>query len=157
MNMPSHTRKRRTTAWRLCDRTRRHGLGIADASGATAVEFALLLPVFIGIVFGLIEIGRVLYTNHSLDFAVREATRYAIVRSATSPTPATTTNIEDVVKARTTGLDPAKLAVAVSYAPDNSPGSVVTVQVSYNYQFLIPMYLVEPISLTSSSQMIVTN
>ncbi len=47
--------------------------------------------------------------------------------------------------------------LGVSYAPDNSPGSVVTVQVSYNYQFLIPMYLVKPISLTSSSQMIVMN
>ncbi|MFQ5955786.1 MAG: TadE/TadG family type IV pilus assembly protein, partial [Kiloniellales bacterium] len=56
MNMPNHTRKQRIIAWRLWDRTRRYGHGIADASGAALIEFALILPVFIGIIFGLIEV-----------------------------------------------------------------------------------------------------
>ena len=157
MNAPSQTPKRWIVARRLRKWHRRRGLGIADCRGSVAVEFALLLPVFLAIVVGMVEISRVVFTSHSLDFAVREATRYAMVRSATSADPATTSSIEDVIKARTTGLDPTKLNVTVSYAPNNAPGSVVTVRANYDFRFLAPIVPIDPISLTSSSQMIVTN
>ncbi len=80
-----------------------------------------------------------------------------MVRSATSEDPATTSSIEDVITARATGLDPTELTVTVSYVPNNAPGSVVTVQANYDFRFLAPIVPIDPISLTSSSQMILTN
>ncbi len=47
--------------------------------------------------------------------------------------------------------------LGVSYAPNNPPGSVVTVPANYDFRFLAPLVPIDPISLTSSSQMIVTN
>ena len=157
MNAPRQLPRRWIVTRRPWKWHRRRGFAIADCRGTAAVEFALLLPVFLGIVVGLLEISRVMFTSHSLDFAVREATRYAIVRSATSTAPATTSSIQDVVTTRGTALDPTKLTVTVSYAPNNAPGSVVTVQANYDFQFLAPLIPIGPVSLTSSSQMIVTN
>ncbi len=141
-------------ARRLRGRTRRHRLCIGDASGIAAVEFALVLPVFISIVLGLIEIGRVLYTDHTLDHAAREGVRYAIVRGASSPTPALSSDIVALVKSRAAPLDPAMVGVAVSFDPNNKPGSAVAVQVSYNFEFLMPVPF-GPINLTSAARMTV--
>ncbi len=153
---PTPERKRWVVGRLPWRRSRRYRLAIADASGSVAVEFALLLPVFLSLVIGTVEIGRVLYTTHALGYAAREGVRYAMVRGADNPTPATTTNIEDIVKARATALDPAKMVIAVTYAPDNSPGSLVTVQVTYDHEFFMPFYSFESINLTNSSQRIVT-
>ncbi len=143
-------------ARRLRGWTRRHRLGIGDASGNAAVDFALVLPFFIALVIGLIEIGRVLYTDHTLDHAAREGVRYAIVRGANSPTPALSSDIVTVVKSRATPLDPAKVGVAVSFDPNNRPGSAVAVQVTYFYEFLMPVPF-GPINLASAARMTIVN
>ena len=45
-----------------------------DKSGANAVEFALVFPVFMLILFGTIEFGRMLWTSHALhDAAIATA------------------------------------------------------------------------------------
>jgi Flp pilus assembly protein TadG len=38
----------------------------ADRSGATAIEFALLAPVFLGMIFSLVEGGRMLWIKQTL-------------------------------------------------------------------------------------------
>ena len=47
-------------------RMRLHDLTIAQ-DGATAVEFALVLPMFLMLVFGSIEFGRLLWTQQALQ------------------------------------------------------------------------------------------
>ena len=47
--------------------------------GQELVEFALVLPVFCVMLIGLFEVGRIIYTKHNLDKAVREASRSAAV------------------------------------------------------------------------------
>ncbi|MCZ7853822.1 pilus assembly protein [Agrobacterium salinitolerans] len=43
-------------------------------SGATAVEFALVMPVFLLLLFGIMEFGRMLWTSHALhDTAIATA------------------------------------------------------------------------------------
>lgn len=45
-----------------------------SCSGATAVEFALVMPVFLLLLFGIIEFGRLLWTSHALhDTAIATA------------------------------------------------------------------------------------
>ncbi|MEX1334016.1 MAG: TadE family protein [Candidatus Limnocylindrales bacterium] len=46
-------------------------------AGQTLVEFAIVLPVFLLMVFGLIDVGRLVYTNATLSQAAREGARLA--------------------------------------------------------------------------------
>jgi Flp pilus assembly protein TadG len=45
--------------------------------GAVAVEFAILLPVFLLLVFGILDFGHGLYMKHMVTNASREGARYA--------------------------------------------------------------------------------
>ncbi len=137
-------------------RTGRRRLAIGGESGSVVVELALILPVFFLIVFGMLEISRVVYTNHTLAHAAREGARFAMVRGSRSASPASTQDIDAAVRSQAVTLDLNDLGVAVSYNPNNNPGSVVTVQVSYAYQFILPALSPGPLQLTRSSRMLVS-
>lgn len=49
--------------------------------GATAVEFAIVILLFITIIFGIIEFGLLMYNQHIVTNASREGARYGIVYS----------------------------------------------------------------------------
>ena len=51
--------------------------------GATVVEMAVVAPVFFGLLFGLIEFGRVTMVNQSLSDAARAACRTACLATTT--------------------------------------------------------------------------
>jgi Flp pilus assembly protein TadG len=53
--------------------------------GQALVEFSLVFPLMLLLVFGLIDLGRLVYTNNALSEAAREGARYGSVqaRSAT--------------------------------------------------------------------------
>ena len=48
--------------------------------GASLLEFAIAASVFLTVVFGILECGRLLWTHNALKDAVRQGTRYATVR-----------------------------------------------------------------------------
>jgi Flp pilus assembly protein TadG len=50
--------------------------------GATAVEAALILPVFFLMIFGIIEFGTVFWQWNTMLLAVEQAGRYAMVNNA---------------------------------------------------------------------------
>ena len=122
-------------------------------SGALAVEFALIIPVCLMFVFGVVEIGGAIFVDHNLSKAVRDGARYAIVRGSATEEPASQSQIVDYVKSQALGLDPNKIAISISYAPDNAPGSRVTVQADYSHNLMIPIVPVGPITLSSTSTM----
>jgi TadE-like protein len=47
--------------------------------GQAMVEFALIFPIFILLLVGIFDLGRVIWVNDTLATAAREAARYAIV------------------------------------------------------------------------------
>jgi Flp pilus assembly protein TadG len=51
-----------------------------DTAGGAAVEFALVLPVLLLMVMGILDFGRALNTHHVVTDASREAARRAVVR-----------------------------------------------------------------------------
>ncbi|HEV8695855.1 MAG TPA: TadE/TadG family type IV pilus assembly protein [Lysobacter sp.] len=54
--------------------------------GAAAVEFALVVPVFILFCIGIFEAGRMMWIRNSIQTATEEAARYAMVHTtATDP------------------------------------------------------------------------
>jgi Flp pilus assembly protein TadG len=48
--------------------------------GAALVEFAIVGTIFLTVVFGVLEFGRLLYTHNALRDAARRGVRYATVR-----------------------------------------------------------------------------
>ncbi|MEP6890207.1 MAG: TadE/TadG family type IV pilus assembly protein [Nitrospirota bacterium] len=62
--------------------------GLRSESGASAVEFALLLPVLMMVLFGIIEFGLALYRQAILTNASREGARLGIVQSVPAITTA---------------------------------------------------------------------
>jgi Flp pilus assembly protein TadG len=56
--------------------------GSEREKGAVAVEFALVLPIFLVLVLGIFEFGRGFNIQVSLSEAARESARYAAVHSS---------------------------------------------------------------------------
>jgi hypothetical protein len=50
--------------------------------GQTLVEFALVIPVFLAILFGLVDLGRFVVTDNILSQAAREGARLASVEAS---------------------------------------------------------------------------
>src|SRR5579872_6503783 len=50
-----------------------------DSHGATAIEFALVAPALCMLIYGVMEFGRLAWTQSALNFAVEEAARCASV------------------------------------------------------------------------------
>ena len=58
--------------------------GITSRSGAAAVEFAIVAPVFLIMVLGIIELGRALMVQQVMINTSRVGARHAVTLSATS-------------------------------------------------------------------------
>jgi len=59
------------------------GFGRAN-SGIASVEFVIILPLMAIMLFGTIEIGRLLFDYHAASKSVRDATRYLTRQDATA-------------------------------------------------------------------------
>jgi len=117
--------------------------------GASLVEFAMVAPVLILVLFRLIIGGLGVFRYHQVAGLAREAARYAAVRgldyARETDRPAATQQsvYDEVVKANATGLDPSRLTCAVTWDRSNAPtqflpdktavGNVVIVTVSYQW------------------------
>lgn len=147
-------------------RTRRAGLkprrigGWRRREGQSLVEFAVVLPVFLLILAGIIDFGLGLYSQMTVINAAREGARLGVVQ------PGNLTAIEARVEAMATGLDPSNLSVPAPtclrdsgsgfvpcVAPKWQPGDAVVVEVDYDYHMLWPLAFGNSIHLTSSVQM----
>jgi Flp pilus assembly protein TadG len=98
-------------------------------SGAAVVEFALVLPLVLILVFGIIDVGRLMFTANSLTSAVREGARFAAVQ--TNPTSG---NVYTHISAQmNAAVSPAVTAGQVILDRDEG-NRTVTVRIN-NYQF----------------------
>lgn len=97
--------------------------------GATAVEFALLFPLLMLIVFGTIDFGRALNAQITLTQAAREGAR---LDALGEPNVATRT------QGAATGLSPVNVTVTACPA-GASPSANAVVDVSYQFSFITPV------------------
>ena len=61
------------------DIKRRIRTTLGDECGAALVEFAIIFPVLIILLFGMIDFGRAFFTRNNLVAAAREGARYGAV------------------------------------------------------------------------------
>jgi len=100
--------------------------------GSAAVEFALLLPVLLLLIFGIIDFGRALNAQITLTQAAREGARLAALGYSTS---AVTTRAQSAA----TGLSPVTVTVSSSCPAGAGLGVDAVVQTSYSFSFITPV------------------
>jgi len=107
-----------------------------DERGAAAAEFALLLPVLLTILFGIIEFGMIMYGREVVTNASREGARAGIVQRVPPLTPGEITAVATNYLTGT-GINTADVVIAVP-ASGGVTGTPVTVTATYSYPWLIP-------------------
>jgi Flp pilus assembly protein TadG len=121
---------------RLCRRPTRD-----RRRGTAAVEFALVAPLFVLLVFGMIEYGRMVMVQQLLVNAAREGARVGVLdgSSQTSVTTAVNNYLSPAgITSATVTVDPSTPSSAAATAP-----VTVTVSVPFNNVSWLPspMYL----------------
>jgi Flp pilus assembly protein TadG len=116
--------------------------------GSNLVEFSLIAFMFIIVLVGIVEMGRMVLVYTTVANAARAGARYAIVHGGDrtgggydGPSgPGSTTQVETVVKnfASAGLLNTANLTITVAYpGAKNTAGYPVTVTVTYPYDPLV--------------------
>lgn len=115
-----------------------------DKRGASALEFALTAPVFILFLFGVIELGLVLWTQMGMQHGAQMAARCATVDSTLCPT-SNPGAITSYAAQQTFGLTlPSQTFTYSTPACGN--------QVSASYAFQFPAILnLSPLTLTAQA------
>ena len=111
--------------------------------GSVAVEYGIILPVFLMLVLGLIDTGRLLWTQTTLDRAAEAAARCGAIDAAACGTG---TQLQQYAAGQALGLaiEPGAFSVAVQ-----SCGVEVTAQ--YPFTLLVPWIARDELTLTAKA------
>lgn len=104
-------------------------------SGQAMVEFALILPIFIAILFGILEFGVYFSLSLSVTSAAREGAREGIVCASDKDFAS---RVKSKVKNSAPNLDPSNLNISVSKTGSSGNQDVV-VTVDYVSATLTPL------------------
>lgn len=127
-------------------------LNLNDEDGAAIVEFALILPLFLALLFGIIEFSLLLYNQHVITNACREGARAGIVMRDPRVSDA---QIKDVID-KYADKYLVTFGTSSSWIPGDpfidppdpfidppgvrtgiQPGSPLTVTITFDYDFLV--------------------
>ena len=124
-------------------------LALIDRAGATAVEFALVSLVFLTLLLGIVETGRVLWTQNALHYAVQQAARCASINvtACGDGSVATTAQVQSFALAVSGATVPASAfdlnpGSPPAWAPSCSGGNLVTAD--YTMPLYIPFVSMHP-------------
>jgi Flp pilus assembly protein TadG len=159
---------------------RKRSANLGD-SGATLVETAVSASILIVMLIGMMQTALALYTYLFVSDAAREATRYAMVRGSISCTntpdlkdcSATSAEIQTFLRTRGyPGLTASDLTATTTWLTLNSgtpatwsscssgtcnaPGNSVKVKVRYKFPVSIPFVPSSTLTLSSTSQMVIS-
>ncbi len=128
--------------------------------GQSGAEFAKISLYILTFIFAVMQGVGAVNAYNFVTYAARDAARYAMVRGATSPAPATGDDVKNFVIAEAQGIDtsPSKLTVTTTWTPANNknPGSGVNVTVTYNFAPLARIASTVTWPLSSTSKMVIS-
>lgn len=148
-----------------------------DNAGSALVEFAISAVILVMVLFGIIECCFALYINDYVSDAARNAARYAIVRgSSCTGMPdcgITSAQLQTFLRnTRYPGITPGNLTATATWlsvsagtpatwtacaSQCNAPLNAVKVQVNYAFTLGIPFWRTRSVTLSSTSQMVISN
>ncbi len=133
--------------------------------GQALVEFALVIPVFMLILCGVLDFGFMLYSRMTVINASREGARIAVTAAdnTTIPTLASGTVLSNVPGLNTGPALDHRPAASRSRPPGScnfstttgsQSGDAVSVRVTYTYQTFFPLFFGSTFPMSSTVQMV---
>lgn len=118
--------------------------------GQSLVEFALVVPIFLLLLCGILDFGVVLYSRMTVINAAREGARVATLMAGESVGDITS-KARDTANNAAGGLD-----VSTSVSCENSckAGAFVTVTVSHDHRVFFPLLFGTSIPMSSTVKMV---
>jgi len=106
---------------------------LKNRKGQAMVEFVLILPVFLLLLLGMVDLSRVISANFVIDNAARSATRVGVVSN----------NDSDIITAIENGTEALnESAITYIITPTEgtrSSGDELTVEINYTVEILTPI------------------
>ena len=121
--------------------------------GQALVEFVLVIPILLLLVFGLMDFARAWQTHHAIADAAREGARMLVVNESAGFTEAEAAIRERLAHAR---LDDTR--VRVDFEPDDEPAArdhpqTVTIRYGYDFWLLRPFLGDQSVNIVSTITM----
>lgn len=104
-----------------------------DERGAAVVEFALILPILVLFVFGIVEFGRAYSARIELTGAVREGARAVALGASID-------EARDTTRDGAPGLDRNRIVVTPNSCVGPTPPPNATVNATYDFEYTIPLF-----------------
>ena len=106
---------------------------LKNEKGQSLVEFAILLPVLLLLIMGILEFGLILNSYLTINNSAREGARLGIVSGSNLEISKLITNISP-------NLDSKNLILNITPLDGSrKSGSTISVEVIYNYHLTIPI------------------
>jgi Flp pilus assembly protein TadG len=124
---------------------------MTDERGVASLEFVLILPILLFIIFIGVELSRAWMTLNLLTTAAREAARAGVVAAPTAVSAAGNARLTQILAPMGGWFGPGTSCSQNPCAPD----AQVTVNVSVNFQTVLPniWILPQPLVLTQTASM----
>jgi Flp pilus assembly protein TadG len=97
--------------------------GQPDERGATLVEFAFILPIFVMFALGVIDLGWAFAQNLDVKQGAREGGRIVAVNGGTGTGTAQCQSLQTQIRSQTQELNPASLTVLLAFTDSNGNGA----------------------------------
>ena len=117
---------------------------LACCRGATAVEFAIVAPLYLTMMVGVFELSRAMWIKASMQYAVEETSRYALVNTSFS---AATLQTYAESKLSDAGVGTTGMSFTIT-----ADGTVADIQVSYSFETLTSLLPFPSLALTAKSR-----
>lgn len=128
-------------------RPRRGGAWRADQAGATAVETAILLPVLVVFLLGILELGWAFHCASTVRWAVERGARTFLLKP-----DATEAEVRADVLTRVAGVvAPANLALTFAEEESEPGRRMARVSSAYRHQLVIPFVPAETLQFRSQT------
>jgi Flp pilus assembly protein TadG len=134
--------------------------------GTALLETALSATLLLGMIFGVMAGGFMLYTYHFLSYATRVGARYASVRGSACDNSngmpdcpgVTSAQVQTYVRGlHQLGISPTQLTVTATWPKGtNNPGDTVQVTAQYPFPLSVPFVTSKTVNMQSTAQMLIS-
>lgn len=106
---------------------------IKNKKGQAMVEFVLILPVFLLLLLGMVDLSRVISANFVLENAARSAARIGVISNQDS-------DIIVAIENATDSLDATSITYTITPSESSrNPGDELTIEIHYTVDILTPI------------------
>jgi Flp pilus assembly protein TadG len=145
----------RSRYWNLAPIGRGRTRYLREADGSAVIEFAIIGSALIVFLLGVVEFGRLYWTQSELQYAAEATARYAVVYTFNNPT-ATPAQVQTAAQTQgptyvhSISVPVSDFAVTAYNATTNTPNCGNQVTVTYPFSFAVTGLFPYSITLTAT-------